>query len=59
MLNFYNHESRETLDRATETLKLNAKSTLGITTINLRADFETSHDALASGAVTPQKMYLN
>lgn len=50
-LNFYNREARDTLDRTTGTLKLNAKYTQGITTINLRADLEASHDALTSNTV--------
>lgn len=50
-LNFYNREPRDTLDRRTGTLKLNGKYSRGITTVNLRADLETTDDALASSTV--------
>jgi hypothetical protein len=39
---------RSTLDRNTATLKLNAKYTQGITTVNLRADAEVRRDDLSS-----------
>ena len=50
-LNSYNQEPRETLDRTTGTLKLYGKYTQGFATVNIRADVETTHDALASNDI--------
>ena len=50
-LNFYDRAPRDTVDRQTGTLKLNGKYSRGITTVNLRADLETTHDALASNEI--------
>ena len=50
-LNTYNRETRDTLDRTTGTLKLYGKYTHGFTTVNIRADVETTHDALASNDI--------
>lgn len=50
-LNFYNRAASDTLDRNSGTLKLNAKYTQGITTVNLRADVEVRRDALTSDRI--------
>ena len=51
-LNFYDGRQREKLDRRSATLKLNAKLSRGISTVNLRASLEHTDDGLASDRVS-------
>jgi hypothetical protein len=50
-LNFFDRVPRDTLDRNSTTLKLNAKYTRDIVSLNLRADAEVRRDALATDRI--------